>query len=1088
MTRSVGPSRTVPGLFLALARHLDEGILLVDPVARRVVEANAAFCRLSGCEPSEIAGQPLDHLHDAEDLERLLRGGRARVPGNGSAFRVSCRRKDGSRWSASLRGLRIEEGGPWLVAIYQDATPRERQERREQHRREIVSPLFGRAASAEELATGLRALVASLGQATDSDRCGLAFPLPADRHRKQIATDIFWSAPGIRSFEGVQVPFAGNRVLQEILERNEPLVVEDCGADPRLVPILNLVREYDLRSLLVQPLAVSGVVRGLLALHRCKEPRPFSEEHLGLVRDVAAHAAVAIDNLVMAERERRRERQIRLLAEVQHRVTRLSSLPDLLDLITRSVAETLGFRFVNICLLEPEGRHLKVRSVHGGPAALDPATTRIPVADAPGCGLSGAAAATGRAVLCNDVSQDPRYLEGHAETRSELDVPIQGPDGPLGVLSIQSDRLDAFDPGDVDLFVTFAGQVAVAIRNARAFESERSRNSQLQILHRVQSSVARLDDPLELAQIAADAIHQLLPEFSVTVSLMDPRGGERGVRSAEGGAPAAGGAGPGPRLRVPIVSAQGDAGVLTVEAGRPQDFSDEEAATFRTVAGILGVAMDNARLFERVEQEREEWARTFDAITDMVSVHDGDFRLLRANRALLARLDAPAYALAGRTCLELYGAIVGPSPECPHAEAERTHQPAAREIERPGGGVFRLTALPCFRVGRLAYSVHLCEEITEERRLREQLLQSEKMVAVGQLVSGVAHELNNPLASVMGYTQLMLGRPLENKLRTGLERVFHEAQRAAKIVQNLLTFARKHKPEKRYLGLNGIVEKTLELRAYELRVSNVEVETRLEPDLPKTMLDFHQLQQVLLNIITNAEQAMLVAHGRGRLRIATGRNAGRIELRVQDDGPGIPPEHMGRIFDPFFTTKPVGQGTGLGLSICHGIVNDHGGRLWAESLPGEGATFTLELPILEAEPAAEAPGGAAPRAPAAAGGHILVVEDEAAIQDLLVEILSHEGHRVDTASSGTGALAKLEKGEYDLIISDLKMPGMGGAELYERLREKRPDLAARVIFTSGDTVSPETHAFLDRTGSVAILKPFKIDELKLTVARCLQGH
>ena len=271
-------------------------------------------------------------------------------------------------------------------------------------------------------------------------------------------------------------------------------------------------------------------------------------------------------------------------------------------------------------------------------------------------------------------------------------------------------------------------------------------------------------------------------------------------------------------------------------------------------------------------------------------------------------------------------------------------------------------------------------------------------------------------------------------------------------------------------------------------MSNVEVETRLEPDLPKTMLDFHQLQQVLLNIITNAEQAMLVAHGRGRLRIATGRNAGRIELRVQDDGPGIPPEHMGRIFDPFFTTKPVGQGTGLGLSICHGIVNDHGGRLWAESLPGEGATFTLELPILEAEPAAEAPGGAAPRAPAAAGGHILVVEDEAAIQDLLVEILSHEGHRVDTASSGTGALAKLEKGEYDLIISDLKMPGMGGAELYERLREKRPDLAARVIFTSGDTVSPETHAFLDRTGSVAILKPFKIDELKLTVARCLQGH
>jgi len=538
-----------------------------------------------------------------------------------------------------------------------------------------------------------------------------------------------------------------------------------------------------------------------------------------------------------------------------------------------------------------------------------------------------------------------------------------------------------------------------------AYEREARRNEQLQILHRVQSSVARLGDPMRLAQSAAETIRKTVPELAVTISLIDRARGELVVRAHAGATtlpeeahriPLAGGGrveaevaasglrrsipdlggvpgvrplGRGSRsaLHLPILCSREIVGVLTIEAPRPGAFGDEEMATYEAVAGILGVAVDNARLFERVEQEKEDWARTFDAITDMVSIHDQEFRLLRGNRALTDRAGAPAYALSGRTCADVYSEIAGVTVECPHAESERLHRPVSREIERPDGGAFRLTALPCFASGRLVYSVHLCEDITEERRLREQLLQSEKMSAVGQLVSGVAHELNNPLAGVMGYTQLMMSRPIDPKLRNDLERVFNEAQRAAKIVQNLLTFARKHKPEKRYLGLNGIIEKTLELRAYEMKVSNIVVETAFDPVLPRTLLDFHQMQQVILNIVTNAEQAMLEAHGRGRLAITTRGRGDHVEVRFQDDGPGIPPEHLSRVFDPFFTTKPVGKGTGLGLSICDGIVKEHGGILRVESSPGRGAAFVIELPILGEEGSPD-PSGASPPARTEAAG------------------------------------------------------------------------------------------------------------------------
>jgi signal transduction histidine kinase len=234
----------------------------------------------------------------------------------------------------------------------------------------------------------------------------------------------------------------------------------------------------------------------------------------------------------------------------------------------------------------------------------------------------------------------------------------------------------------------------------------------------------------------------------------------------------------------------------------------------------------------------------------------------------------------------------------------------------------------------------------EQRRAEEQMLITDRLASIGELASGLAHELNNPLTGVIGFSQLLLGKDLPDEIREDIKIIYSEAKRAADVMKNLLIFARKHAPIKQLVDINRVIEKVLTLRAYEHKVENIQVVNRFAPDLPLTMADYFQLQQVFLNIIINAEHFMLEAHHRGTLTITTRRAGNSIIASFADDGPGIAKEDMVHLFDPFFTTKEVGEGTGLGLSICHGIVTEHNGLLYAESEPGKGATFIVELPVL----------------------------------------------------------------------------------------------------------------------------------------------
>ena len=390
--------------------------------------------------------------------------------------------------------------------------------------------------------------------------------------------------------------------------------------------------------------------------------------------------------------------------------------------------------------------------------------------------------------------------------------------------------------------------------------------------------------------------------------------------------------------------------------------------------------------------------------------------------------------------------------------------------------------------GRLAA---LMRDVSERRRLEDQsrdlyhqLLQTEKLAALGQTVSGVAHELNNPLATILTWSERLAARPLDDVTKRGVETILSESERAAKIVRNLLTFSRKRHTTRAMIDLNQVVRETLALRSYEQRVSNITTIDALASGLPHVFADPHHVKQVLLNLIINAEQAMLAAHGRGMLVTRTWYDVDQesVVLEINDDGPGVPDEVQAKIFDPFFTTKAVGKGTGLGLTVAYAIIQDHGGHIRVKSEPGHGASFFVELPasIGRARPIVTRMSQAA--SSAGAGAMVLVVEDEPALAVAVSEALTDAGFRVDRAADGQEALERIQERVYDLVVCDLKMPRMDGRALYKAIRDASPTLARRIVFVTGDVAGTDTERFLEESGSRWLAKPFRLADL-LTVAR-----
>jgi two-component system NtrC family sensor kinase len=720
----------------------------------------------------------------------------------------------------------------------------------------------------------------------------------------------------------------------------------------------------------------------------------------------------------------------------------------------------------------------------------------------------------------------------------ELIVPMRAIDGTTVATLVLAEPAEQSLPtlARVRTIELFAQQTASIVENARLYaesQRERGRGEALSDIARAVGSSLHLDDVMQLSLRHAAALLQAegatlgllrddqvvvvaavgaaepligfsipIVDSSVGLALRDQRAAISNEISYTPAKLPVGGMIE-RALVAPLISSEGSIGALAV-INRHEPFGEDDAAVLQRLADQVAVAVSNARLYEEsrsaadryrkaIEDERRardavgqseaRYRNLFETATDAIYTLDAHGTFTSVNEATCTLCGQDRAELLGRSPLGLFAASdIGRVKEHFKSALAGVAQTYECQFVRPDGTrrFASVTNSPIRHGPRVIGVLGVVRDITDEKRMAEQLLQQEKLAAVGQLVSGVAHELNNPLASVLAFAQLLLAAPPDAPHdRRAVDAIHQEAKRAAKIVANLLTFARQHQPERTITDLNRVVEDTLELRRYALRVAQIEIDAELDPHLPITWADPFQLQQVILNLITNAEHALSNWDGPRRILVTSAYRGGELLIAVADTGPGIAAENLSRIFNPFFTTKPVGEGTGLGLSISDGIVREHGGRIRVDSTPDHGAVFTIELPLV-APPSPDLPIeiDAAPAITPAK--RLLIVDDEPAIRSAVISYFESLGHLVDAAATGREAIARLEIESYDALLLDLRLPDVTGDAVLRDL--ERAGLAPeRVIFLTGDTQSESAREILSATGRPVVSKPFELDELAQAV-------
>lgn len=496
-----------------------------------------------------------------------------------------------------------------------------------------------------------------------------------------------------------------------------------------------------------------------------------------------------------------------------------------------------------------------------------------------------------------------------------------------------------------------------------------------------------------------------------------------------------------------------------------------------------------------LKKAKDKLRLIYDSIQEYVLLVDSDRKIMEANRHFIKSFKTTETSVIGREIYGVFG-METPGRACPVKKSIDASMPVTQEMNTPDGKVLMWHSFPLIDLASARASVEpsmavvYIQDITEQRLMSQRLTQSDKLSSLGELVSGVAHELNNPLTGIMCFSELLMEDDLPVDAVGKLRKINNASLRCKKIIDNLLTFARWKRPEKKYDNVNNIIIGSVDLRAYQLKVDNVELELDLDDDIPGTMLDENQIHQVFLNLINNGRDAIMDTGRGGRIKITTRRRDDRLIIKFEDNGKGMSKDVARRIFDPFFTTKSVGSGTGLGLSISYGIINEHGGNISVISTPGAGATFIVELPIIErladhAEELTEADVFADRYAGMGNGFKALIIDDETIVLDLLQDTLEHSGFEVEKSSDGFDALGKFKSAVFDLIISDIKMPGLDGKGFYRELRQIDPDAAKKVIFITGDSMNKETQDFLKGTGNLSLKKPFTINQLNEVISRLL---
>jgi two-component system NtrC family sensor kinase len=533
-------------------------------------------------------------------------------------------------------------------------------------------------------------------------------------------------------------------------------------------------------------------------------------------------------------------------------------------------------------------------------------------------------------------------------------------------------------------------------------------------------------------------------------------------------------------LFAPLIAKGRVTGAIAVR-GEPGRYRRADLVLLEGLVSQASIALESARLVDLHDDGRRSWQEVVDAISPALCIVDRGGRIRRANRAFADLVNAPPASLIGRPWQAF-----APPEWATELQRALDQQGAGREVElRTGEQTYAVTAVPISSTDSSTV-VLLFDDQTERRRLQDQLIQSEKMSAIGQLIAGIAHDLNNPLASVVGFADYLTEVPnVPPSLREPLTVIQEEAERASNIVKNLLSFARKQEHQRRPTALKPLLDATFLLLRNNLMAHRVEASLEIEPDLPMPDIDPNQIQQVFVNLINNAAQAIASTGRPGTVVVRARRWLDGVAVDVADDGPGMSEALAAQVFEPFFTTKPEGEGTGLGLSISQGIVREHGGRIMLSTEEDKGSVFTVQLP-LATQPTAPVP-DEDQRAPTRRL-RVLVVDDEPHILHYMRATLEAWGHIPVVASDGAEALAVAEGDTFDLVISDLRMPRLSGREFYEELVRRRPELAARLVFSSGDTVRGDTLAFLESLDRPYLHKPFSLAELRSLLGEVARAH
>jgi signal transduction histidine kinase len=514
-----------------------------------------------------------------------------------------------------------------------------------------------------------------------------------------------------------------------------------------------------------------------------------------------------------------------------------------------------------------------------------------------------------------------------------------------------------------------------------------------------------------------------------------------------------------------------------------QMLEEEVANQTRSLMSSLGATASAERSLRLV----------MESVPDAIAVLDREGRVLDANAAGRSLVTVPGdggQARSGFAWLDATAARIARENLAAAFEGELRRFEVPFQRADGTEGMSQVLYAPVREDERIPKVLALARDVTEQRRTQAQLQQAEKLAAMGQLVSGVAHEINNPAAIISGFAQTLLLDQLTPEQRETMQMMYDEATRIGRITSNLLAFARAGSKERTLVDLNEIVRRTFALRSYHLTTLNVTVNLELDDDDPKAWANGSEMQQMLLNLLINAEQAMAGQTAARVIAIRTSAVADRVRLQVADSGPGVAADVQERMFDPFYTTKPEGAGTGLGLSICYGIAHDHGGRIWLDSEPGQGAVFTVELPRDARTRQRLTPiPKPAPRIPPVPEGRlsVLLIDDEDGLRRAVLSFLKRRGMHAVAVGDGADGLKALRRERFDVIVSDVRMPGLGGREFLERLRLEHPAMVSRLVFSTGDTFDPDTASLLRDAGVPSLVKPYDFAKLETLLHEVVDG-